>query len=99
MEVLIIENNPELTLSYRARRQLCRTNIGEWCPSSPKARKSQIKAMIRVGEREGTVVILTYDVLTPNSMIPSPRLRDSDVGHRRGGSGARLCHPLINTLS
>jgi hypothetical protein len=42
MEVLIVENNPELTLSYHARRQLRRTNIGEWCPSSPEAQKSQI---------------------------------------------------------
>jgi hypothetical protein len=52
-----------------------------------------------VVECEGIVVTLTDDVLTPDSMIPSPRPRGGVVGHRQGGSGARLRHPPINTPS
>jgi hypothetical protein len=69
MEVLIVENNPELTLSHRARRQLHRTHIDERCPSLPKAQKSQIKAPICAGDREEIVVTLTNDFLTPDSRI------------------------------
>lgn len=70
MELLIIGNNPVLMLSHRARRQLRRTHIGEQCPNSPEARKSQIKAPIRSGESEEKVVTLTDDILTSDSRIP-----------------------------